>query len=452
MILALQGASAAATIVGVSVGMAALIIGLGWREKRKQETERLLEEHLRDPNPVMRGEAARAAAARGLGQSAGMLLQATRTETDPAVLQAIEAAVGSRLWEPVTRPEIVELRRWAAHLDSARESQENRRHGVVPSPDASEGGPDRPVAVLVTGAGGPAGVAVIRELRRRGHRVVALDADETAVGLDLAHDAHVVPKWDDPAFAGALTAIAAASGAEALICTVAEEYAMIDAGELEAAGVRTALPKPEAVRACLDKWAFAQAMTRAGISTPATALGNGEGVPGPWVVKPRFGRGSRDVHRARTATELKAAMRWTPDPIVQTEVAGQEFTVDALVDRHATIAGLVPRWRLETRAGISTKGCTFRNPDVEDLAALALRTVELVGPANVQGFATDDGDVVLVEINPRFSGGLPLSLHAGADLVGEYLRMILDQTVRPERLVARPGVTMRRYFEEVFTA
>ena len=53
-------------------------------------------------------------------------------------------------------------------------------------------------------------------------------------------------------------------------------------------------------------------------------------------------------------------------------------------------------------------------------------------------------------MNPRFSGGLPLSLAAGADLVGEYLRGVLGQPVRPEELLFRPGVSMFRYFEEVF--
>ena len=73
-----------------------------------------------------------------------------------------------------------------------------------------------------------------------------------------------------------------------------------------------------------------------------------------------------------------------------------------------------------------------------------------IGPANVQGFVTDDGAVVIHEVNPRFSGGLPLSLAAGADLVEEYLRAIMGASVRPERLVGRPGVLMLRHFCEVF--
>jgi carbamoyl-phosphate synthase large subunit len=54
------------------------------------------------------------------------------------------------------------------------------------------------------------------------------------------------------------------------------------------------------------------------------------------------------------------------------------------------------------------------------------------------------------EVNPRFSGGLPLTLAAGADVVEEYLRGVMGLPLRPERLVARPGVKMMRYFCEVF--
>jgi carbamoylphosphate synthase large subunit len=441
MMAAIHGASATATIVGITVGGAALMIGFGWRQHRLRESAKSLEECLRNPNPVMRAETARAAAALGLERSGGLLLRAARTEQDPMVLQAIEAAIGSRLWEPVTTPEVAELRRWAAHYAAASK-------GAPTAPRGDEAA----TTVVVTGAGGPAGVAVIRELRRRGHHVIAVDADPSAVGFELASEGHVVPTWDDPAFSEELIAVASEAGARALISTIAEEFRAIDAAALEAAGVRTMLPDAEAVHRCLDKWAFVQAMDEAGVATPATGLGTPDGVPGPWIVKPRFGRGSRDVYAPRNPNQLKAALLWTPDPIVQTLVSGREFTVDVLVDGSGTVAGMVPRWRLETKAGISTKGLTFSDPDVEIAAMHALKAVGLIGPANVQGFVTDDGRVVVVEINPRFSGGLPLSLHAGADLVGEYLRAILGERVRPERLVAQPGVVMRRYFEEVFSA
>ena len=309
-----------------------------------------------------------------------------------------------------------------------------------------------PGPVLVTGVGGAAGIAVLRALA--GSRpTVGADCDPLAAGLHLADDAGVLPRADDPTFVEHLLKLAARTGATTLVCTVAEELPALDAArtELDRAGLRHWLPSAAAVAASVDKWAFAQACAAVGVPTPATGDATADGVPGPWIVKPRNGRGSRDVHACDDAAELAWALARVPEPIVQTRLTGTEFTVDVLVDRDGTLAGAVPRWRLVTKAGISTVGRTFDAPDVVAGVAALLAAVGLTGPACVQGFVAEDGTFAFTEVNPRFSGGLPLSLAAGADLVGEYVRGADGLAVRPQRLVHRPGVTMMRHYAEVYT-
>ena len=110
----------------------------------------------------------------------------------------------------------------------------------------------------------------------------------------------------------------------------------------------------------------------------------------------------------------------------------------------------MPRWRAETKAGISTKGETFVDAGVDDVVARTVAAVGLDGrlqPPRVRRRA----DVTVVEVNPRFSGGLPLTLAAGADLVGEYVRGALGER-RSTRAppVPRRGVRMTRYLTEIF--
>ncbi|TFV62173.1 ATP-grasp domain-containing protein [Geodermatophilus sp. DF01-2] len=309
-------------------------------------------------------------------------------------------------------------------------------------------------AVLVTGAGGPAGVAVVRRLVALGHRVVAADADPAAAGGALAHVRVTVPRGDHPRFVDALIAVCTDSGVDALVGTVAEElpYLAAGAGRLTAAGVATWLPPVAAVALCCDKAAFARAMAAAGVPHPATATCAAEvaGVPGPWVVKPLAGRGSRGVRLLDDRDTVVAALCEDAGLIAQTRLAGREFTADALVDRDGALRAAVPRWREETKAGISVKGRTFESRAVTDVVAAALAAVGLTGPANVQGFVADDGAATVVEINPRFSGGLPLTLAAGADVVGAYLSGVRGAPV-PE-LSFRPGVAMSRYFAETYTS
>src|SRR3712207_5144229 len=164
-------------------------------------------------------------------------------------------------------------------------------------------------------------------------------------------------------------------------------------------------------------------MAAAGVPHPETATSADEvaGVPGPWVVKPLAGRGSRGVRLLDERTTVVEALREDDGLIAQTRLTGREFTADALVDRDGAVLVIVPRWREETKAGISVKGRTFASEAVTGVVAAALAGVGLTGPANVQGFVADDGTATVMEINPRFSGGLPLTLAAGADVVSAYL-------------------------------
>jgi len=305
--------------------------------------------------------------------------------------------------------------------------------------------------VLVTGAGGAAGIAVIRALMNS-TAVVAADADETAAGLRLASQSGILPACTECGFGAAVVRLAVRTGANAIISTIAEEIpALLNETEaLDSAGVAHWFPPAETVSVCLDKWMFAKKAAATGIPVPATGLATLEGVPGPWIVKPRFGRGSRDVYRVGSVEEAEWALRRVPQPIVQTVLRGHEFTVDCLMDRDHKLVAAVPRWRVETKAGISTKGVTFHSPNLNRVVESVLIAISLTGPANVQGFIDENGGIAITEVNPRFSGGLPLTLAAGGDVVAEYLHGILGLPINGDRLQARAGVRMSRYYSEVF--
>ena len=55
-------------------------------------------------------------------------------------------------------------------------------------------------------------------------------------------------------------------------------------------------------------------------------------------------------------------------------------------------------------------------------------------------------------MNPRFSGGLALTLAAGADLVGEFVRATVGERMRPRPAAVPSGVTMTRHYSEIIAA
>ena len=300
--------------------------------------------------------------------------------------------------------------------------------------------------VIVTGAGGPAGVAVIRSLLPRAF-VVAVDADDAAAGLSLAHKGVHLPLATDDFFVHALSGVACTTQADLVICTVPDEMPALYAGrrELLRHGVSVWVPHPCAVRRCVDEWEFARATARLpGVPTPVTAIGSADGVPGPWVVKPRFGQRFGGVIAADDEDELQLALQSFAEPVVQQRVRGREFSVDALVDRCGALVTAVPRWRLRSHTGVPTHERTFRHRQLHRAVRRLLAGLGLSGPVEVQGLVDDRGRLWFTRVEPRFSAGLPVTLAAGADLVGAYLALVRGLPLEPERLDWRPGVAMLR--------
>lgn len=308
--------------------------------------------------------------------------------------------------------------------------------------------------ILVTGAGGPAGIAVIQELNRIGITTIGCDIDPYGAGLRLATAHDVLPAYSAPDYLDCLLAIASKHSADGLIVTMTEEMSVLaDEGKvLTDHGLAHWLAAKSCIDACMDKALFAQVMQAGRQPVPATATGDVEAalaiVPGPWIVKPRFGRGSREIFSADTTAQVRAAWPCVTEPVLQTRLSGREFTFDVLVERNGRLAGGVPRFRLKTESGISTTGRTFAAPGLFELTEAFLACVGHEGSANVQGFITEDGQCGFSEINPRFSGGLPLSLRAGADLVGQYVRGMWELPIQRERLDYRPGTLMIRHWAE----
>lgn len=311
--------------------------------------------------------------------------------------------------------------------------------------------------VLVTGAGGPAGVAVIRSLLARDDvDVYAADMDGWASGLYLVDEGRrrIVPPGRSDGFVDALIAMSRADGIDVLFSTVDVELPGLAArrDELEAVGTKLAAPSHDTLVTCLDKFALVQ---RVGdqARVPVTRLLNAEGIDSDWtfpvIIKPRSGAGSRGVRLIADRGTLEA-LGTDESIIIQENLPGEEFSVDVLAGLDGGVIAAVPRSRERVDSGVSIAGRTVRRPELSDTAAAVARAIGLTGVANVQLRYSSEGTPALLEVNPRFPGAMPLTIAAGVDMPSLLLDLVLGRPV--PSAVDFEELANVRFLEDVFLA
>jgi Carbamoylphosphate synthase large subunit (split gene in MJ) len=154
----------------------------------------------------------------------------------------------------------------------------------------------------------------------------------------------------------------------------------------------------------------------------------------PLFVKPYDGSLSKDIHFIRNADELTADILNNPKLMFMEYIDKsiyKEFTVDMYYGRDNNVKSIVPRERIEIRAGEINKGFTRKNYLVQFLYEKLKYIQGVVGCICIQLFYNETSmEVIGIEINPRFGGGYPLSFHAKANyplnIINEYL---LNKTI-----------------------
>lgn len=309
--------------------------------------------------------------------------------------------------------------------------------------------------ILVTGAGGPAGVAVIRSLLRRPDvTVFAADMDGWASGLYLvpACQRRLVPPGADPGFVAALTQFVEADGLDLVISTVDAELLALSGRRSELAPAVLAAPSPTTLETALDKLELARVCEPTG-AVPRTLLAGPEANAVDWqfpvFAKPRRGAGSRGV-RSVADREALEALPLDEDLIVQDFLPGQEYSVDVLADRDSTVVAAVPRTRARVDSGVAIAGRTLRDAELQRTASAVARAIGLVGVANVQLRRDREGVAKLLEVNPRFPGALPLTIAAGVDIPSLVVDLFLGAEL-PGSLDFREVASVRHLEDVIVT-
>ena len=310
--------------------------------------------------------------------------------------------------------------------------------------------------VLITA--GSRRVPLVRAFQRavaqhRGGAVIVTDINPLSPAVHAANRAYRVPLATAPDYLDVILEICRGERVRLVVPTIDDELVLFGraVARFREHGIRVAVSPAQTSELCDDKLAACNFLREAGIPAAESWLPGTvpDGTPFPLFIKPRRGRGSVGAFAVRTPRDLAFFSDYVPDAVVQRYLDGPEYTIDMLCDFSGQPLSVVPRLRDVIRAGVTDRGRTVHDPALIQLALRCATTLQFAGAVNIQCRVVD-GVPVIFEINPRFSGGIPLTIHAGADLP----RMLVDLTaglrVPPAIGRFRDNLWMASYETSVF--
>jgi carbamoyl-phosphate synthase large subunit len=212
---------------------------------------------------------------------------------------------------------------------------------------------------------------------------------------------------------------------------------------------------PDVVEICQDKRKTCRFLLKNDFDTPITMSVRSallkKQLNWPYFLKPWDGYASRGNAIVNNRKELSFFAKRIPNAICQEFIKGTEHTCDVYVDFNMKVRCVVPRKRIEVRAGEVSKGQVVKDPRIMSEAARLVETLG-AGPGviTLQLFLTDDSKVKFIEINPRFGGGVPLSIKAGANFPKWILQESLGEKTKIRFNGFEDNLIMLRYDGEVW--
>lgn len=308
---------------------------------------------------------------------------------------------------------------------------------------------NKQVTVVVTGVGGPAGINTVRLLMAYPHvRVIGCDIDPLAAGQSYVETFIVSPRVSDASYTEWLRDLLEREQTTILIPTVHEELIVLQ-DFVAPATTTVVLSGPQSLAVGDNKQAFYAWVEKeypehAITWTPVRAWTPEWLEDAVQFIKPTQGRGGRGCRTITKDELIREQAFMSEDTLVMQYMPGTEWTVDIYVSREGRVIYAVPRERIGLAGGISIKGRTVRHAEIEALAADVALALGCRGPVCIQLRADAAGTPRLIEINPRLSGGLPITVAAGVNPIDLILREAAGENLEP---VPWSEVTVVGHFE-----
>jgi len=294
----------------------------------------------------------------------------------------------------------------------------------------------------------------LKQIFPEGKILAADSCPSLSAACHMADNHYELPRLNCVNYTEKLLELCIANGVGMVVPTIDSELPILaqERQKFADTGIAIVVSGPSLVRKCRDKRLTHSFFLEHGVNVPTMSY-----QPSvdrlPLFAKPYDGSSSMGLHVLHVAEDLTPSLTNDRKMIFVDYLSPDEhdeYSIDAYFSIEGQLKCMVPRLRIETRAGEVSKGRTERPRCLAPLYQTFQHLESARGCLTIQVFVhRETGSVYGIEINPRFGGGFPLSYHAGAN----YPRWLIQEYLLGESIEFHDcweaNLTMLRYDEHV---
>lgn len=287
--------------------------------------------------------------------------------------------------------------------------------------------------------------------------IIGTDITDTAPALMFCDETRIVYRVENTKYIPQLLAICEKENVNCLIPTIDTDLLLLAENKkcFEEIGTKVLISAVDKVKLCRDKRFTADYFMSFGLKSPlpfdlVEKYLNENQNRFPAFIKPKDGSSSIEAYKVNCADDLKTYARRIKDYIIQPYIEGKEYTVDIFCDYEGNPVYITPRERIAVRAGEVLKTKICQDEKIISEMKTLIADYKPCGQITVQLIRQETtGDDYYIEINPRFGGGAPLSMKAGADSAEAVIRILRGEKLSYMEKAARDGAIYSRYDQSI---
>ena len=243
-------------------------------------------------------------------------------------------------------------------------------------------------------------------------------------------------------------------------------------------GITVVVSNESTIRLCNDKWKCHQFLLSICIKQPKTYidinllkqdldLGI---ISFPLIFKPRWADGSYGIFQVDAFDELNIiydkvfnlVFNYISEyeyeniqekdycVLMQEKLTGQEYGLDVLNDLQGNYITTIPKTKTEMREGETVVSRVESNTLFENTGKIISQNLKHVGNIGVDCFLADTGDIIVIEINPRFAAHYPFAHLAGANFPKQIIEWLSGNPTSEKNIKYNAGVTGYKDISQIF--